>query len=242
MIVSFLSTLWAAKAGKSHAEEGVRLREVSRAYFKVTDPSIASRLRNWYDRRRQAEQEITDYLKTASMVLGGEVPNYKINDKGRVESINFCYAMGLTHEGWKGIPHTNWLVPDSDKVKKELAALPVMPSHKEVNRLIDWPEIEFNPAASHIHIRGYKKFAISGNRQLHVSASHGDMYVSVPYPEMYADVPEFFERLKAWQPPSGLEQIDPAQGGKIERFCSFTKSPLGRVLGSALDRALKVMP
>lgn len=237
----FLSILWAARAKKTQADEGVRLRDAPRVYFKVTDRTTALRLRNWYDRRRDAEKEITDYLKTASMVLGGEVPNYKIDDKGRVESINFCYAMGLTHEGWKGIPHTNWLVPDSDEVKKAVAALPVMPSHREVNKLLNWPEVEFNPAANHVHIRGYKRFAVAGNRQLHVSVSHGDIYVSVPHPAMYADVPEFCERVRAWEAPSGLEQIDPAQGAKIERFNSFTKSPLGRVIGSALQKSLRVM-
>lgn len=239
--MSFLSGLWAAKAKQVSEDEGVQLRDAPRLYFRVTDEKLARSLRRWYDRRRAAEKEITDYLKTATLVLGGEVPHYKIDEKGRVESINFRYAIGFTHEGWKGIPHTNWLVPDSDEVKKAVAALPVMPGFSEVNKLLDWPELEFNPAASHVHIKGYKAFTRAGNRQIHISASQGAMYVSVPYPETYADVPEFCEQVRAWQPPQGLEQIDPAQGARIERFNSFTKSPLGQVIGGALQRGLRLM-
>lgn len=241
--MSFLSRIWTPKARPPHHDDGsLRLKETQRAYFRVTDTAISGKLEDWFVRHYEAAQEIESYLRKATPVLGAETPLYKINEQGRVHSINFQYAIGLTHEGWKGIENTNWLVPETDKVKIELAQLPPLPDHKEINTLIDWPTIEINPFAREIHVPGFHSFAMSANRQTRVSRNQGEIFVSVPYPDTFQDCPELAARVQAWQPPACLEPITADQGKRIEKICNFSRSPLGKTITRAIHLGMSLSP
>lgn len=213
--MSVLRHLWPGNGG------GAAQQDQPRRYFRVTDADIAGQLRGWYQRRRMAEEAVEDYLRRVTHVLGGEVPLYKIDEKGRVESISFRYAIGFTHDGWKGIPNTNWLVPESDAVKKELMALPHMPGHTEINKVIGWPEQEISPDQD-IKDRGAARAA---NRQVHISSYGGAVYVSVP---------ETIPAGASWDVPPFLQEVTIAEGRRAEKFCDFSKSPLGRAIAGAL--------
>lgn len=241
--MSFLSRIWTHKARPLHHDDGpVRLKEAARAYFRVTDAPVAQKLEDWFVRRYEAARQIEKYLRKATPVLGAETPLYKIGEDGRVHSINFQYAIGLTHEGWKGIEHTNWLVPESDTVKKELAQLPPLPDHKEINALIGWPQMEFNPCGQDAHTPGLQAFAMSANRQTRISRHREEMFVSVPYPDAFEDHPAMAARIQEWRPPAFLEPIDPGQGRRIEKMCDFSRSPLGETLVRTINWGLSLAP
>lgn len=218
------------------------LHRSGHTYYQVMDEVVGRRLRSWHDDYRLAELEIQRYLRRVSSSLGGETPFYKADDKGIITSINFRFSMGLLHEGWRGIENTNWLIPESDEVKKELAQLPRLPSHRDVNKLIGWPEIDFNPASHHAHIPGYRRFATAGNRQVRVMVRDGSVYLGIPKAEMFSAIPDIAQRLEAWQPPGYLQEVGQREGRKIERYSDFSKSPLGQVVSAALSKALTVMP
>ncbi len=244
IIMSVLSSIWASLGRPDPEHNPLQLREKKRAYFCVdeTHADDAKTLRDWYTRHYTAEREITDYLRKATSILGGEVPLYKINEHGRVHSINFQYAIGFFHDGWTGIENTNWLVPDSDKVKQELQQLPPLPSLRDVHRMIDWPELDIDPCSQEVHVPGLRRFAVTANRQTHVSMYQGAVYISVPYPDTFRDHPALAEKVQAWIPPAFLQQIAPSEGRQAEKACDFSRSKLGETLAKTLRFGLSLLP
>ena len=235
-----LRNIWGRTADKG--ETKLTLRDGNRAYFQVTDPDIARRMADWLVRRDEAEQAVAVYLRKASPMLGGETPFYKVDKDGYVDSINFRYGMGFTHIGWKGKGcHTNWLSPEEDsedgeRVRAELRQLPPLPSYSEINQLMMWPEAFIDELFQDTHLPGYEEFAERANRQIHVSRSLGHIYVSVPYPDTFADYPKLETEISKWNPPEFLRRIDDRMGQKIEKHFAFSRSALGRVVASALMR------
>lgn len=236
--MSVLSRIWAAltRVGDGSLDKNIpKLKERQRAYFHVTDPEQAKIIHDWFVRRNTAKLEVEAYLRKATSVIGAETPLYKVDENGRVSSINFQYAIGFFHDGWTGIPHTNWLVPDTDEVKRDLQQLPRFPSHSEINRAIGWPEMDYHPMSSAAHIPGLGRFAISANRQTEVSVRKGEVFVSVPYPDTFEDVPDYAQRVYDWDKPAFLQLIPPEEGRKIEKSCDLALSALGRTVAKTLN-------
>ncbi len=231
-----LQAIWKAVVSSDSSKSSkMQLRVGQRAYFRATDKCKASTLANWLQRRHDAEGAVHAYLKRVAGVIGAEVPAYKIDAEGYIESISFRFAVPLTHQGWKGKNNTNWLVPEDDKTKAEILALPPIPSHSEVNKLLEWPEPYLNKYFQDRHLPGYAEFAVRASRQTRVSCYNGGTFVSVPYPDTFADYPPLAEQVQNWRPPQGFEQIDPAAGRKIERLADFSRSPLGEKVAKGLQ-------
>lgn len=233
-----LRTIWKAvvSPGSEPSEPSkMQLRENKRAYFRVTDKQAAKSLAHWLERRESAEDEVHAYLKRVAGVIGAETPFYKIDADGYVESINFRFWVPFTHPGWKGKNNTNWLVPEDDQTKAEVRSLPPLPSYSEVNTLLDWPEAKIDKCFQDMHLPGYEDFAVRAARQVRVSRSAGEIFVSVPFPDTFADYPALAEQVQHWRPPQGFEQIDPAAGRRIERTASFGRSPLGSAVAKGLQ-------
>ena len=218
------------------------MRSAPRQYFKVTDPEISKVLKGWNNRYLDASQEIEKYLRKVTGIIGNETPFYKTDDEGMIESISLRYAMGWYHDGWVGIEHTNWLIPESDKVKQEVRQLPRLPSHWEVNVLINWPEVKYDKKSADVHIKGLGRFAASANRQVRVSQSNGDMYLSVPVADMFSSYPGYAERVGAWQPPEFLAPISRAEGKRIERMNDFSRSVVGGLIKRAIGKGIDLIP
>ena len=238
--MSILSNAWRSICARK--EQPLTLRDAPRAYFPVADPRAARILKNWAESRIQAADIITAYLRKASPVLGAETPNYKVDENGRVTSINFLYAIGLTHEGWRGIPGTNWLVPETDTVKRDIDALPRLPPFDPVIDLLKWPTICTSKLQRDQHLPGFGEFARRANSQIHVTPRNEQVYVSVPFPAAFRDYPKMADQVQAWRPPPGFTQIDAHTGRRLERAHDFGQSPLGRGLAKIRHKTMMMRP
>jgi len=243
--MSVLTRLWTALAHsnlKSDSVAGPRLHDAPRAYFRVTDPQLAEFLRDWYRRSTEAKIEVESYLRRITPVVGAETPLYKVDEKGRVGSVNFQYAIGFLHDGWTGIPGTNWLVPESDQAKKDIAQLPLFPSHDDVNRAIGWPKADLKTLKNEDSHVNYERFALCAGRQTKISLRDGEVFVSVPYPGRFRDAPAYAQQVYDWTPPDSFKRIDESEGQRIEKRCDRAQSPLGRVLTQTLRLANNLIP
>ncbi len=210
----------------------IKYREARRGYLRVTDPEKQRRIALWFTRRREAEEAIAEHLKMVSpVVFGAETPFYKTDEDGVITEINFQYAIGLTHEGWSGRPGTNWLHPVSDKALQAVRALPRLPQIREINEMIGWPHAYVGKDFEAMHIPGYEDFAREANEKTRISVTpRGEIVISLPFAESFADFPPLAKEVNDWEPPPWLERIPDRVGRRAERGCEFNKSALGQFL------------
>lgn len=233
-----LSNFWARATGEKPPQGPLRLHPGRRAYFQVNDPALARTLGDWATCRNDAAQIISAYLRKATPLLGAETPHYKVDEDGRVESISFRYGIGLTHEGWIGIPGTNWLVPETDDVKRDIDALPRLPGFGPVHDALNWPTADVSTMAQARHLPGYVDFAKRANSQIRVCVRHDAVYVSVPFPDTFRDYPPLQDAVQAWRPDPRLTRIEDPIGRAAERQNDLSQSPLGQ----ALIKIMKLVP
>ena len=236
--MGLLSHLWARTTGSKPPQGPLRLHPGDRAYFQVSDPALADFLGEWITQRNDATHIISAYLRKATPLLGAETPHYKVDEDGRVESISFRYGIGLTHEGWIGIPDTNWLVPETDEVKRDLDALPRLPGFGPVHEALNWPTADLSAVAQARHLPGYVDFAKRANSQIRVCTRKDAVYVSVPFPDTFREYPPLRDAVQAWRPDARLTRIDDRIGRAAESQNDLSQSPLGQ----ALIKIMKLVP
>jgi len=187
-----------------HSALPLKLHTGKRLYCKVTDPVVANKMLDWLIERKEAEKQISNFFRRHFGLHKADLPFYKVDDSGKISFINFRYNIPMTHEAWRGKNGSHWLEPETHEVQKQIQMLPALPSKRDINALINWPEPCIEPAFADRHLSGYDDFAHFAIQSVDIMIDDGEIIVSVPYPETFRDYSPYMEAVLDWDMPEFL--------------------------------------
>jgi hypothetical protein len=163
--------------------------------YKVEDPALAESLRAWQTENARAHAGIDPFL-----IRHFINPQLRVDDDGRITEVLHNNKFLHIPDGWLRRPATLWVFPASEAAKRDVEALPRLPSRQALHRQINWPTITYGGESDE-----ERTLVDRCNDLVHVRILRDSVYVAVPC-KTYLKVafPAHAGRFSGWQPPHGL--------------------------------------